>query len=127
MRAKTWVVVVLVLGIVGFVQAQGVRVLELRGGYLNPKGTNAGLIFGGSYGVSIDERVDLSLGFSVFHKGYQKETAVVEKGVPVLSDIPLLGLLFKSYWTTKRKKELRLYITPRIIQPFDRFFVPEEK
>ncbi len=80
MRTKTWIAAVLVLGIAGFVHAQGVRVLELRGGYLNPKGTNAGLIFGGSYGVSIDERVDLSLGFSVFHKGYQKETAVADTG-----------------------------------------------
>jgi len=56
---------------------------------------------------------------------FQKETTVVEKGVPVLSDIPLLGLLFKSYWTKKQKKELRIYVTPRLIQPCDRFFIPE--
>jgi type II secretory pathway component GspD/PulD (secretin) len=57
---------------------------------------------------------------------YQKETTVIERGVPVLSEIPLLGLLFKSYWTKKQKKELRIYLTPRLIQPYDRFFIPEE-
>jgi type II secretory pathway component GspD/PulD (secretin) len=51
---------------------------------------------------------------------FQHENAVVEKGVPLLSDIPLLGFLFKSYWETKKKKELLFFITPRIIQPGER-------
>lgn len=82
MNAKKWIVVFLIFGVVGFVRAQGVRVLELRGGYLNPKDTEAGLIFGGSYGVSIDERVDLSLGLSYFHKGYSKESEVADSVSP---------------------------------------------
>jgi len=56
--------------------AQGIRVLELQGGYFDPKGTAAGLIFGGNYGITVDERVDLSLGVSYFHRGYAKETEV---------------------------------------------------
>ena len=62
----------------GLVYGQGVRILEIRGGYLNPKATNAGLILGGSYGISIDERVDISLGFSYFHKNYSKESQVAD-------------------------------------------------
>lgn len=54
----------------------------------------------------------------------QKETTVIEKGVPVLSDIPLLGLLFKSYWSHKQDKELRIYLTPRIVWPHQRLFTP---
>lgn len=56
------------------VMAQGLKVLEFQGGYLSPKGTKAGVIFSGNYGVSIDEQVDLSVGLSYFHKGYSKET-----------------------------------------------------
>ena len=37
-------------------------------------------------------------------------------GIPILSDIPLLGELFKSRSTTKEKSNLLLFITPRIIR-----------
>ena len=50
----------------GMVSAQSARVFELYGGYANPKGMNGGLQFGGSYGMAIDERVDLSFGLSYF-------------------------------------------------------------
>ena len=79
MSIKKWVVCLLALSMTGMVFGQGVSVLELRGGYLNPKGTNAGLIFGGSYGISVDERVDLSLGVDVFHKNYTKDTEVASE------------------------------------------------
>jgi hypothetical protein len=78
MHMKKWIVIVFILGAIGLVYGQGVRVLEIRGGYLNPKDTNAGLIFGGSYGISIDERVDLSLGLSYFHKNYTKLSHVAD-------------------------------------------------
>lgn len=78
MSLKKWTIMILVFSIPTLVSAQGVKILELQGGYLNPKGTEAGFIFGGSYGISIDERVDLSLGVSLFHKNYQKETAVAD-------------------------------------------------
>lgn len=71
-------IAVFVLSAFGLASAQGVRILELQGGYLNPKDTNPGLIFGGSYGISIDERVDLSLGISYFHKNYKKESTVAD-------------------------------------------------
>ena len=37
-------------------------------------------------------------------------------GIPLLSDIPLLGELFKSTKTVKQKTNLLLFITPRIIR-----------
>jgi hypothetical protein len=63
----------------GMVSAQGMKLLEFQVGYLSPKDTKAGMILGGNYGISIDERVDLSLGLSYFHKGYSKETEVAGK------------------------------------------------
>ncbi len=66
------------LALCSMVQAQGVRILEFNGGYFNAKDVGGGLIFGGSYGISVDERVDLSLGLAYFHKSYVKETAVAD-------------------------------------------------
>jgi len=75
MKKLTWIFVLAVLG-AGSLIAQSMRVLELQAGYMDPKGTPAGLIFGGNYGISIDERVDVSFGLSYFHKSYKKETTV---------------------------------------------------
>lgn len=38
-----------------------------------------------------------------------------KRSVPLLGDIPLLGKLFSGTYTTTRKKELVIFITPRII------------
>jgi len=45
----------------------------------------------------------------------QNEDAKVTTGVPVLSDIPLLGELFRNTHTEKRTTELVIFVTPRII------------
>jgi len=48
----------------------------------------------------------------------QKVTA--EKKVPLLGDIPLLGLLFKHKTTDNAKKELLIFLTPHIVrQPLE--------
>ncbi|HEY9172893.1 MAG TPA: hypothetical protein VI136_11460 [Verrucomicrobiae bacterium] len=39
-----------------------------------------------------------------------------EKKVPVLGDIPLLGMLFKHKTTDDEKKELLIFLTPRIVK-----------
>ncbi len=68
-----WIVI---LG-VGMASAQSVKFLEIQGGKFNPKGARKpGLIFGLNYGIVVDERVDLGLGISVFHKGYTQKTYV---------------------------------------------------
>ncbi len=44
-------------------------------------------------------------------------TAVIatERGVPLLKDIPLLGHLFKSTATREEKRELLIFVTPKIV------------
>ncbi len=47
---------------------------------------------------------------------YQTEDTELEQGVPFLKDLPLIGWLFKSaYNPSKSRKELIVFITPRII------------
>ena len=46
-------------------------------------------------------------------------TETIQSGVPVLSDIPLLGWLFKSRSETKTKTTLFVFITPKIIRSQD--------
>ncbi len=69
--------------------------------------------------------VTVPSGFEVILGGlFQKESSVVEKGVPLLSDIPILGLLFKSYWKVQKRKELLFFIQPTIVKPSARLFDP---
>jgi Flp pilus assembly secretin CpaC len=44
----------------------------------------------------------------------QNDEAKVTSGVPVLSDIPLIGEIFKSTRTINKKTELVIFVTPRI-------------
>ena len=41
--------------------------------------------------------------------------SVTQRGVPVLMDLPLLGMLFKSNTTVKQKRELLIFLTPKIL------------
>ncbi|MCC6670056.1 MAG: hypothetical protein IT458_03285 [Planctomycetes bacterium] len=45
-----------------------------------------------------------------------KSTLDVESKIPLLGDIPLLGILFRSTSTNTSSTDLRFFITPRIIQ-----------
>jgi hypothetical protein len=61
----------------GAAYGQNLRYFEFQGGTLNPKGTRAaGLILSAGYGICVDERVDLGLGISMFHKGFTEKTEV---------------------------------------------------
>lgn len=46
---------------------------------------------------------------------YQSDAAAIDRGVPWFKDVPVLGYLFKSSETTKRKIELLIFLTPRIL------------
>jgi type II secretory pathway component GspD/PulD (secretin) len=73
----------------------------------------------------IDTKVVLEDGAELVLGGlYTKEKTVVEKGIPVLSEIPILGLLFKSYWRTNIKKELLFFIRPKIVRPRSKMYFP---
>jgi type IV pilus assembly protein PilQ len=40
---------------------------------------------------------------------------VIERGVPILREIPLLGSFFKSTGKVREKRELLIFVTPRIV------------
>jgi MSHA biogenesis protein MshL len=46
----------------------------------------------------------------------QEESSETERKVPILGDIPYLGRLFKETYTAKRKSELVIFISPKIIR-----------
>jgi len=75
---KLWVMI-FVLALAMSAGAQGFRQLEVRGGYLNPKGTEGGFMLGGSYGFAFDERVSLSLGADFFKKNYTQKDKIADK------------------------------------------------
>lgn len=45
----------------------------------------------------------------------QEEESEVTRGVPLLSDIPLLGMLFKSHRIERHHSELVIFLTPRVL------------
>jgi type IV pilus assembly protein PilQ len=50
---------------------------------------------------------------------YQTDTNQTEARVPWLSDIPILGWLFKNRSTNNAKTELMIFLTPRILGQAD--------
>jgi MSHA type pilus biogenesis protein MshL len=46
----------------------------------------------------------------------QEESSETERKVPLLGDIPMLGRLFKGTYTAKKKSELVIFISPKIIR-----------
>jgi type II secretory pathway component GspD/PulD (secretin) len=62
---------------------------------------------------------------------YRKRTQVVETGIPLLSDIPLLGYLFKSYGRSQSTFELHVYLRvyiERVDKPegSERLIIPDD-
>lgn len=47
---------------------------------------------------------------------YKDSESMADDGVPWLMDIPVLGWLFKSNTKTKKKSELLIFVTPRIVE-----------
>jgi type IV pilus assembly protein PilQ len=39
----------------------------------------------------------------------------VRRGIPLLKDVPLLGMLFRSENTTRQNRELIIFVTPRLV------------
>ncbi len=67
---------------------------------------------------SVNTQVLIQDGSTVLVGGiYVDEQSVSMEMIPGLGDIPFLGWLFKSQKTTNNKKELLIFITPRIIVP----------
>jgi type IV pilus assembly protein PilQ len=45
----------------------------------------------------------------------RENEATRQRGIPILKDIPALGWLFSSNSKVKQKRELLIFITPRIV------------
>jgi len=64
----------------------------------------------------VDTRVLVNEGETVVIGGLIRiNESVLKRGLPVLKDIPLLGHLFGSSSTVKSKRELIIFVTPRVI------------
>jgi len=48
-------------------------------------------------------------------------------GVPVLQDIPLLGWLFRNSNVVDSKRELIIFVTPRLIDPSQKSSAPSQE
>lgn len=48
---------------------------------------------------------------------YETNTERGEQRVPFISQVPLIGLLFQQHHTRKNKRELLIFVTPRMITP----------
>ena len=46
----------------------------------------------------------------------QTETAKSERRIPIFGDIPVLGRLFRGEFNAQRRKELVIFITPRVVR-----------
>jgi type IV pilus assembly protein PilQ len=65
--------------------------------------------------LSTQVRVD-NAGTVVIGGVYVEEDSVSDNKVPLLGDIPVLGYLFKSKATVRNRRELIIFITPKIVE-----------
>jgi len=66
---------------------------------------------------SVESTIVVNNGDTIVLGGIYKTTETTsESGVPWLSKIPVLGWLFKTRTVVKDKKELLIFVTPRIVQ-----------
>jgi len=47
---------------------------------------------------------------------YEQESRDISDRVPILSEIPLLGILFRGTQRQRDKRELLLFVTPKILR-----------
>jgi type IV pilus assembly protein PilQ len=64
--------------------------------------------------VIVNDQETIVLG-GIYEKVEQRE----EAGIPWLKDIPILGALFKHHNQTQERKELLMFVTPRVISTHD--------
>ena len=55
----------------------------------------------------------------------KEEETIIKNKIPIVGDIPLLGLLFSSKSVDKEQKELVVFITPKILSPTEEVKVQE--
>ena len=114
------------MGITPFISPDGYVTMNIDLQYASPYHTEPGIDqLGNSYtAATLLERRNLSLnavrvknGETLFLGGliYEKDTQNVSK-IPILGDIPGLGVFFRNTNSEKQKNELVIMITPRLIE-----------
>ena len=61
--------------------------------------------------VTVDSGASIALGGLI-----RDDTTTTRSGIPVLSDVPVLGQIFRTTSKTRRRGELVVLITPRVVQ-----------
>ncbi len=93
---------------------------------IEPQVTDVGAVVVGTTGLSypristrkVESKITVSDGDSLVIAGLVKEDETVNtNGVPLLSDIPILGYLFRHRSVTKEKIDLVVVVTPYINKP----------
>lgn len=74
-RSMTAVLTILFISSAAFAQR---GMLGIHAGFIKPNDIKSGLSVGGTWGTSVDEAVDIGIGFDVFHRSYQEETQVAK-------------------------------------------------
>ncbi|MCR5266522.1 MAG: hypothetical protein K6E29_08025 [Cyanobacteria bacterium RUI128] len=108
-----------------FISTDGYVTMDLEVEYATPYHTEQGVDqLGNSYtAATLLERRNITLGSVRVKNGetlmlggliYQKDTQNIDK-IPLLGDIPGLGVFFRNTASEKQKNELVIMITPRII------------
>ncbi len=85
------------------VLGQRSSVTTLKAGYFDPKGAEAGFIFGGSYSWVVDESIDIGIGVDYFRKNHSEDSTYYDSEVDenvrikyadmTTNIIPIYGLL----------------------------------
>jgi len=77
---------------------------------------------------TVTTRVSLRDGETLIIGGLlRNESLVQERGIPILSDLPVVGFLFKSYRRRTAKQELIFFLTPYIRQRSRIMLPPRER
>ncbi len=83
MQKKIFFSISILVLIISFSAAQAQSMFGLSAGYLRPKDTKNGLMFGVNVGSAIDEAVSIGLGADFFQKSYSKLSKVAEEKGPI--------------------------------------------
>lgn len=103
----------------GFVVMEVLQTIDNVGGKVLIDGNEVPIITSRDFGaaIAVDDRRTIVLGGLV-----GKDTTKGRSGIPILSDIPLLGLLFRSDTTEDRRVELLVLITPYVLDTPDKVY-----
>jgi type IV pilus assembly protein PilQ len=108
---------VLMLDVTPQITPEGQIIMDL---HISKDSVNQGVLVGdqpalNTRDLSTQVRVD-NAGTVVIGGVYVEEDSVSDNKVPLLGDIPVLGYLFKSKATVRNRRELIIFITPKIVE-----------